>query len=48
MVQACLGKKCDPISKTTKAIRARGVAQIAEHLPIKYEALILNPDTTNG
>jgi hypothetical protein len=44
-VQASLGKKGDPISKITRAKRARGAAQVVECLPSKWKALSLNPST---
>jgi hypothetical protein len=47
MVQADLGKKARPYLKLTRAKRAGGVAQAAEHLPSKFEALNSNPNTTN-
>jgi hypothetical protein len=35
--QADLGKKGDPVSKTTRAKRAGGVAQVGEHLRSKQK-----------
>jgi hypothetical protein len=32
-------KKQDPVSKTTRAKKARGVAQVIKHLPSKHESL---------
>jgi hypothetical protein len=32
-------KKQDPVSKTTRAKQARGVAQVIKHLPSKHESL---------
>jgi hypothetical protein len=45
MVQAGLGKKQHPISKTTRAKRGGGVAQVIECLPTKCKALSSNPRT---
>jgi hypothetical protein len=39
------GQKQDPIWKITKVKRARGVAQVVEYLPSKFEALSSNPNT---
>jgi hypothetical protein len=38
-----LGEKWEPISKTTRKKRARGMAQVVKGLPSKYEALSSNP-----
>jgi hypothetical protein len=37
-----LGKKWEPVSKTTRAKRAGGMAQLLEYLPNKHEALSSN------
>jgi hypothetical protein len=37
------GKKQGCASKLTRAMRARGMTQVVEHLPSKYEVLSLNP-----
>jgi hypothetical protein len=42
LAQVGLGKKCNPISKITRAKRAGGIAQLVEHLPSKSS----NPSTT--
>jgi hypothetical protein len=38
LVQACLSKKQDLISKITRAKRARGVTEVVENLLSKHEA----------
>jgi hypothetical protein len=45
VVQASLGKKRDPISKTREK-RAEGVGQVIQCLVRKSEALSSNPSTT--
>jgi hypothetical protein len=42
LAQIGLGKKCNPISKITRAKRAESIAQLVEHLPSKSS----NPSTT--
>jgi hypothetical protein len=44
VVQVHLGKKWDPISKITKAERARGVDEV-EHLPNMLKVLSSNSST---
>jgi hypothetical protein len=46
VVQAGQGKKQDPVSKITRAKRARGVAQTVEDLPSKCKALKFKPQYT--
>jgi hypothetical protein len=36
----------DPLSKTTKTKRAKGMAQVIKDLPSKYKALSSNPSMT--
>jgi hypothetical protein len=38
-VQACFGKKQDPIYQITRAKRAGGMAEAVEYLPCKHEVL---------
>jgi hypothetical protein len=45
MVQNGLSKKQDPISKIIRTKRARGIAQVIEHLAHKLQALSSNPNT---
>jgi hypothetical protein len=42
MVQACLGRRQEPVSKITTAKRAGSVAQAVECLPSECEALSSN------
>jgi hypothetical protein len=43
VVQPGLVKKQDPVSKMTRTKRAGDMAQVAEHLPGKCEAVSSNP-----